>query len=239
MRRQVGRRVSPTFVPLLSVWLSVALSGQSGASQSSTQLITAAHPPPGLLETFLKKYPGADKRVQFEGALAGGSTKAAFHAVVAWDRSQPGKRTKGLIICIEESPRVTNLYLDDDKDVEAQFDNLREFQERLLRFAGQSREELLASFNARNAGSKDWAVAVSFQNRPGNQEAYCCPRFTVLNVGYYGVSRKEISGMYISAATPPEPPYQLEPNRTHRFPGTTLGPLIEIVKKARAFLDAQ
>jgi len=215
-----------TATPEVTTTTAKSFSSGKGLALRSRSSYPATPPPPGLLESFLKQHPDAVLIKQLLGTLAGRrATKATLTAVVASDPANSAMKAKGLVVQLEDGNHTATVYLDDDGDADTGADSLREFQEGLERDA--DKDKVLEYWREIGKADGDWTRTLDALNRAAGSPGYCCPRYPVINVGWY--KQGEDLGVAIVS---------LGPVAWFYFPGSELSQVVKMIADGRAFLDA-
>jgi len=234
-----AKRRLPRHVGLAAALIILCPSPLRPAQHAAAGLGEAENPPPGLLATFLRAHPNAVRREEIVASIdSARDAKASFTAIVARDPLDGSKMAKGLLIRMEDGKTESLVYVDDDTGPDG--DSLKEFQERLGYLAGAGKDRELASLrrHAHAGGDGRFSATVSVQNRPGTQPEYCCPRYTVLNAGWYGEKQWEFEGVTMNAPGAVRAPGSVK-GHIYCFPEAKLDQVTQAIAQARRFLDAQ
>jgi len=185
-------------------------------------------PPPGLLESFLKRRPDAIVTKKLLGTLEGQEgTKATFTAIVASDPANPAMKAKGLEVSLEDEYLKATAYLDDDRAEGSRGGSLGDFQAQLERLA--KKDEVLGNWlsSGQDHIYMERGMFSVVANRPGDSPTYGPPRYSAFQVGWY--KRGGEIGVHI---------YCFNPVGSFYFPGVEMGKVAEMVAAGRAFLNA-
>lgn len=189
-------------------------------------------PPPGLLETFLKETPNATVvRRNLGGLHAPNGASAQFIATIASDPLHPGREAKGIEVVLKEGKRKNTAYLDYDPDPDGRSDSLADLARSLTNIDKREGQRFKQGLNARRGAAARGqrvleASMTGAHDRPAYLTAWCCPRYTYLDIGLYRLGAV-IGVIFIAPAAKPV---------SFHIPGASLDQVVKIIQGGRQFI---